>query len=379
MTKFYNHSLIILGSLILTACTLPQPGPNVSEIKNTKNIEIIPMTIEESKRIARTEKLKQDYDIEKSIKNISSGSYRKVDHKITIGDSLSIKVQGFTFSHDGSSQLITLLDTSSDVSSNGTINPPYIHHVHIAGMTIPDAQDLLTNQYKNIGQLDNLAVSLTRSSSNTKGGAADSDGIIVTGTISHPEIIPWSGGSMTTARAITLAMSNGSNTLNTGLNEDKDNERDSDFLVSVSRKEKIIAQIPISTALEQDIPLQPADHIIIRRHSAVKAIVMGGGINKNGVYNFPEQPTLAEAIARAGGLNPNTADSSEIFVFHKDYEKDKPILYTLNLRDASSIIMEQIFPIQNGDIVYVSEAEIVPSARLLSILLQFGLAYSFAR
>ena len=370
---------MVLGSFLLTSCTLPQPGPNVSEIKNTKNIEIIPMTIDEANKIAEISKIKYNKGIENSIKSITFGSNQKIDHKITIGDSLSIKVQGFTFAHDGSSQLITLVDTFSDVSSNGTINPPYLHHVHIAGMTIPDAQDLLTSHYKEIGQLDNLAVSLTRSNSNTKGGAADSDGIIVTGTISHPEIIPWSGGSMTTARAITIAMSNGSNTLNTGLNEDKDNERDSDFLVSISRKEKIIAEIPISIALEQDIPLQPADHIIIRRHSAVKAILMGGGINKNGVYNFPEQPTLAESIARAGGLNPNTADSSEIFIFHKDIGKDKPTVYTLKLRDASSIIMEQLFPIQNGDIVYVSEAEIVPVARLLSIMLQFGLAYSFAR
>jgi polysaccharide export outer membrane protein len=45
----------------------------------------------------------------------------------------------------------------------------------------------------------------------------------------------------------------------------------------------------------------------------------------------------------------------------------KPVIYHVNMRDASSIALMQLFQMQKGDVLYASNAPLVDSAKLLTV------------
>lgn len=92
-----------------------------------------------------------------------------------------------------------------------------------------------------------------------------------------------------------------------------------------------------------------------------------GAINRPTSIGFPSpDPTLADALGAATGLDDQRSDPSGVFVFRKG---DPDTVYTFNFKEPSIMPIIQRFPIQGGDIVYVTEAPIVRWNRLISQLL----------
>jgi polysaccharide export outer membrane protein len=92
-----------------------------------------------------------------------------------------------------------------------------------------------------------------------------------------------------------------------------------------------------------------------------------GAINNPVSVAFPvPDPTLADAIGAAKGLDELRSDASGMFVFRKG---NPDTVYTFNLKDPNVMPLLQRFPLQGEDIVYVTEAPLTRWNRLLSQVL----------
>lgn len=97
-----------------------------------------------------------------------------------------------------------------------------------------------------------------------------------------------------------------------------------------------------------------------------------GAINRPRTVPFPvPSPTLADALGASTGLDEQRSDASGVFVFRKG---DPDVVYTLNLKDPSSMHLLQRFPIQGNDVIYVTEAPLARWNRLITQLLPVSVA-----
>lgn len=131
----------------------------------------------------------------------------------------------------------------------------------------------------------------------------------------------------------------------------------------------------------QNIVLQPGD-VITALFQPLSFTVLGA-TGKNEELNFEAQGiTLAQALARAGGLQDARADARAVFIFRLedikalDWAKPPkttpegkvPVIYQVNLKDPASFFVAQSFPVDNKDVLYVSNAPAAELQKFLNIL-----------
>lgn len=132
---------------------------------------------------------------------------------------------------------------------------------------------------------------------------------------------------------------------------------------------------------KQNILLKPGD--VVTALFQPQSFSVLGATGKNEEIPFETQGiSLAQALARSGGLNDSRADARGVFVFR--FEDPKlvdaqrsvqataggpiPVVYQVDLRDPASFFVTQNFPIQDRDVIYVSnspEAEFNKFLRLV--------------
>ena len=93
--------------------------------------------------------------------------------------------------------------------------------------------------------------------------------------------------------------------------------------------------------------------------------------------------SLAEAVAKSGGLNENLADPRSVFLYRGEtretveamgYDTTQfkgpivPVVYHINMRDPSSYFMAKSFEMRNKDVIYVSTSPAVEMAKFRAYL-----------
>ena len=138
---------------------------------------------------------------------------------------------------------------------------------------------------------------------------------------------------------------------------------------------------------QQNVPLRPGD--VVTALFQPLSFTSLGATGKNEEINFEGNGiSLAQALARAGGLQDARANPQGVFIFRFEAEKALtwprqpvvttpdglvPVVYRIDLRDPNSFFTMQSFPIHNRDVLYVSNA---PAAELQKFLnLVFSIAY----
>lgn len=146
----------------------------------------------------------------------------------------------------------------------------------------------------------------------------------------------------------------------------------------------------VSSTMSLDLLIRdPRQNVLLKPGDVVTALFQPqsfsvlGATGKNEEIPFEAQGiSLAQALARSGGLNDSRADARGVFVFR--YEDAKlvdatgsvselvngtvPVVYQIDLRDPASFFVVQNFPIQNRDVIYVAnspEAEFNKFMRLV--------------
>ncbi|MCZ4431467.1 polysaccharide export protein [Agrobacterium sp. SOY23] len=147
------------------------------------------------------------------------------------------------------------------------------------------------------------------------------------------------------------------------------------------------ASAPLDRVMREDrqnIRLSPDDQIMIDGDAASYTAL--GAFKSAGEFQFETgKLTLAQAVGRAGGLLDDRADARNVYVFRNEIiqipstsapgakgpvataTSMRPVIYHVNMRDASSIALMQLFQMQKGDVLYASNAPLVDSAKLLTV------------
>lgn len=154
--------------------------------------------------------------------------------------------------------------------------------------------------------------------------------------------------------------------------------------LQVTRDNQVVA-LPLETIIRdprQNIMLRAGD-VITSLHQPLSFTVLGA-TGKNEELNFEAQGiTLAQALARAGGLQDHRADAQGVFIFRFESPaaldiKDKdlvttpegkvPVIYRVDLKNPATFFVAQSFPIRNKDVMYVSNAPAAELQKFLNII-----------
>ncbi len=145
------------------------------------------------------------------------------------------------------------------------------------------------------------------------------------------------------------------------------------------------ATMPLDSIIrdpKQNIFLQPGDVLAALFQPWTFSVL--GATGKNAEIPFEARGiSLAQALARSGGLADNRADPGGVFVFRfedKDVVAEKPapvalngkvpVVYQVDFNDPGAFFVTQNFPVQDKDVIYVAN---MPSAELEKFLRMVGL------
>ena len=147
----------------------------------------------------------------------------------------------------------------------------------------------------------------------------------------------------------------------------------------------VVQSMPLDSIIldpKQNITLQPGDVLtaLFQPHSFVAL----GATGKNEEVLFEAQGiTLAQALARTGGLQDQRADAKGVFVFRFEEplvlgiaaenpaltpDGKVPVIYSVDLKDPKSFFLAQGFPVRNKDVLYVANAPAAELQKFLNIL-----------
>ncbi len=140
----------------------------------------------------------------------------------------------------------------------------------------------------------------------------------------------------------------------------------------------------------QTVIRDPRQNVVLQAGDVVTAIAQSlsftalGSTLRNDEVSFEAQGiTLAQALARAGGLNDNRSDAHGVFIFRfepqgaLDWPNQPaaatpeglvPVIYSIDLRNPNSFFVMQSFAINDKDVLYVSNAPAVELQKFLNLI-----------
>ncbi len=159
--------------------------------------------------------------------------------------------------------------------------------------------------------------------------------------------------------------------------------------IQVTRAENVYS-LPLETIIrdpQQNVSLLPGD-VVTALYQPYSFMALGA-TGKNEEINFETQGiTVAQALARSGGLIDQRSNKTGVFIFrfepkaalnwpHQPVmatpEGMVPVVYRIDVSNPSSFFVMQRFPIENRDVLYVSNAPANELQKFLNLL--FTVAY----
>lgn len=237
------------------------------------------------------------------------------------------------------------------VSDGGTINIPYVGELSVVGRTTSEIERLIRQSLRGKSQNPQVVVSIREGLTNS---------VIIGGDVARPGrlVLPTNRESLSDIIALAGGVRG----------EIKD------ILIRIQRN-GTHGEFRLSDVMsdpERDISIFPADRISLVRLPRSFSVL--GAAGKAEQIGFPAaQVSLAEAIALAGGSNPNTGDPRAIFVFRfikVEGGAERPVVYHLNMMEASSFLLAQRFPMADKDVLYIGNAAANQPTKLTQIISQ---------
>ncbi len=313
---------------------------------------------------------------------------------IGIGDTVSVSVweagAGGLFFNTGSApangqpaaagpasgaRFLTLPNQMVDLA--GAVTVPYAGQVQVAGLTPTAAQDAIERALGKKALQPQVMVTVVQNQSSL---------VTVSGDVAQPgrvplylqggrmlDIIAQAGGSKWPAYDTTVQLTR-------------------DGISRRVRLEQVLAHPG------DNIPLQGGDLLHLIREPQTVAVL--GATTTNALVPFDtERLTLAEALAKAGGLHDVQADAKGVFVFRFEpvdvvhalvpdtagaaLPPMTPVVYRADLQQASSLFLTETFPMHDKDLVYVANTDSVQLEKLILTVRDTALilspAYFFTR
>lgn len=265
--------------------------------------------------------------------------------------------------NDPSARAQTL--TGLVVEQNGTIRLPYIGRITVAGRTPDEIQRLIVSALRGKSQAPQALVTVTRDMTNT---------VVVSGAAARPGRV-----QLTLVRERLLDAIAGSG--GTGLSSA---EGPQSTLVQFTRGGRTAEAYlqDIIAGSDADLVLIPGDRInLIKR--PLSYLVFGAAGRVSQIPFDTNAVSLAEAVARAGGPDDSRADPTAVFLFRDTGTSAKtaangsapaggpapaPTIYRLNMTKPSSYFLAQRFVMRDKDVIYIANARINQTRKLVEIV-----------
>jgi polysaccharide export outer membrane protein len=158
-------------------------------------------------------------------------------------------------------------------------------------------------------------------------------------------------------------------------------------MIQVTRGNEVHA-LPLESIIRdprQNVPLRPGD-VVTALFQPFAFTVLGASGKVNDEVPFEAQGiSLAQALARSGGLDDQRSNAKGVFIFRFEPpsaldsahqptvttpDGKVPVVYRIDLSDPRSFFLIQSFPINNKDVLYVSDAPSIGLQKFLNILVQ---------
>lgn len=359
---------------ILSACsTLPRSGPSQSDVVETNEDapEQSQINVVELDNTVVNQLYRQQ---ESQLFSGFDGLQGKSGYAGTanIGDVLEISIWeappavlfGGTFSSEGQgSGHLTQLPAQM-VNKNGTINVPFVGNIRVAGKTPEAIQSHIQNALHRKANQPQVLVKIANNFSSDVTVIRQGSAIRMPLTANSEKVldaIAAVGGATENIEDITVQLTRGSQV-------------------------KTLAYETLIANPTQNITLRPGD-VVTMLNTPFKFTGLGAVGNNQQLRFSSKGITLAEALGRMGGLLDNRSDPRGVFVFRhvpfgqlsmeqqieweaKGYGAgmDVPTVYRVNLLEPRSMFLMQRFPIQDKDIVYVSNAPLAEFQKFLRMI-----------
>jgi polysaccharide export outer membrane protein len=252
------------------------------------------------------------------------------------------------------------------VDQKGSIYVPYAGEIPAAARTIPDIQQAIVARLRNRAIEPQVVVSLN---------AQHSSVVSVLGDVNTPGVLALNSVGERLMALIARAGGPKFEAIESYVTLQRDGKR---VKVLLSR----VVHDP-----RENIFIRPNDVIFLTRESPTFTAL--GALNQN-VFGFNseipfdvETLTLAQAMGKAGGLNDNQSDPSELYVYRYEdrrflekmgvdttkFTLDRvPTIYHVNLRDPAGMLLASAFQMKIKDVMYVANAKVVDYYKLLLLI-----------
>jgi len=282
--------------------------------------------------------------------------------EVSIWEAPPASLFGTTFDLRGASTATRMAGLPEQmVSSEGQINVPFVGHVAAAGRSLPQIETDIVERLKGRANDPQVLVRLIRNATSSA---------TVVGEVASSALVPITprgerlldalaavGGVRQPVNKMTIQMTRGD----------------------------IVQALPLDSIIrdpKQNIPLHPGD--VVTAMFQPLSFTALGATGKNEEVNFETQGiTLAQALARTGGLLDNQSDAQGIYIFrfeakdalewpHQPVATTKdgrvPVIYRLDLKNPASLFVAQDFPMTNRDLLYVSNAPATQMQKFLNLV-----------
>jgi polysaccharide export outer membrane protein len=142
--------------------------------------------------------------------------------------------------------------------------------------------------------------------------------------------------------------------------------------------------INLVTDPHENVFVAPGDTLYVYDYQ--RAFMAFGATGASGQFKFlQENVTLSDAVGKAGGLLDGRAEPGQVFVYRIEHratlEKmgadtsrfppdrvEIPTIFRVNFRDPSGFFAARRFPMRDGDIIYVDNADQVEITKFLTLI-----------
>jgi len=292
------------------------------------------------------------------------------DPKIGIGDSITVTIweaaggglfgAGITAGVSPGSRSVTIPDQV--VARDGAISVPFADRIPVAGKSPLEVQRVIEQRLADKAIEPQALVAITKSISNS----ATVSGEAVAGAR-----VPLSVNGDRLLDVIALAGGAKAPVYDT--------------FVRLSR-EGVTATIPMEKLVSEpaeNIYAWPGDVLTLVSVPQTFSVFGATGTNIQVAFGAQEI-TLAQALAKAGGLQDLRADPAGVFLFRFEPPAvvgalkapplaigpggTSPVVYRLDLSDANSYFFAQRFPVEDKDIIYVANARLNELQKFFTLL-----------
>jgi polysaccharide export outer membrane protein len=249
---------------------------------------------------------------------------------------------------------------SQMVAADGMISMPFAGRIHVTGRKTQDIETDIVKRLTGKAHKPQVLVRVIKNNTSS---------VTVVGEVSKSTLMPLTpkGERLLDALAAAEGVKQPINRMSLQLS-----------------RENVTAIMPLDSIIRdprQNILLKPGD--VVTALFQPQSFSVLGATGKNEEIPFEAQGiSLAQALARSGGLMDNRADARGVFVFRFEDPKlvgsgnagkkvangSIPVVYQIDLRDPASFFVTQNFPVQDRDVLYVSNSPATEFEKFLRLV-----------